>query len=241
MLIRNTKVDKSKRFLVPTGTETLPNRPSLATGCEDSLKVAETPTVLDIVAWLECCGSEDRAQVAEVLAKDLDAIRTIARDSAYASGFEEGKTAGEEKWLRAGQALETLAENLAQKSEDDFADLSNVCGEIVAEALSKIAGPILTDDKSVIGSVQQVLSRIREEGEVNICVHRSNLDLLQSQQKNLSKLSGGRHLTIKADPRVELGGCIVESRFGSLDGRIDVQLRQLFESLKAAGVDRADS
>lgn len=241
MLIRNTKVDKAKRYLMPAGTEPLPEHPSVEAGHEGSLEVVETQTAVDIVVWLESCSNEDRAQVAEALATDLDAIRTAARDSAHALGFEEGKTAGEEKWSLAGKALETLVESLAQKSEGDFVDLSNLCGEIVAEALSKIAGPMLTGDKAVLGSVQQVLSRIREEGDVNICVHRNNLELLKTQRKNLSKLSGGRRLTIKADPRVELGGCIVESRFGSLDGRIDVQLRQLFESLKAAGVNRADS
>jgi flagellar biosynthesis/type III secretory pathway protein FliH len=44
----------------------------------------------------------------------------------------------------------------------------------------------------------------------------------------------GRKFEIVADSRVELGGCIVETNTGSLDGRFEVQLRELYETLRLA-------
>ena len=65
-------------------------------------------------------------------------------------------------------------------------------------------------------------------------VSPTDLPLLQPEEKRLAAAVPGHELTLVADARIELGGCIVESSLGTLDGRMEVQLRELYSTLRAA-------
>lgn len=197
--------------------------------------------VEQVTMWLTTCCADDRQAIAAALAPDIEELRQQAAEESRDRGFAEGAEAGESKWLSACAALEVVAEGIAGKHEADFAELTDNCGEIVAESIGKIIGSLMATDEAIIGSVEQVLARIREDGDVVVRVHRDQVDFIRSKKHCLADIVGGRVIAIQADPRIELGGCIVETAMGSLDGRIDVQLRQLFETLRTATKKRIES
>jgi flagellar assembly protein FliH len=80
----------------------------------------------------------------------------------------------------------------------------------------------------------EVLGRVKEGRDLVVRVSPTDLPLLQPEEKRLRAAVPGRALTMVADARIELGGCIVESSLGTLDGRMDVQLRELYATLRAA-------
>ena len=82
--------------------------------------------------------------------------------------------------------------------------------------------------------VAEVLKRVREERELHIHVNPKDLPLLKTAEAGIAASLPGRQFTLVADGRVETGGCIVESTLGSLDGRLEVQLAGLLDTLRAA-------
>jgi flagellar biosynthesis/type III secretory pathway protein FliH len=69
---------------------------------------------------------------------------------------------------------------------------------------------------------------------VVVQVSARDLPLLAAGEQALRAAFGGRKLALAADPRIELGGCVLETRLGSLDGRLETQLRAVFEAIHAA-------
>jgi flagellar biosynthesis/type III secretory pathway protein FliH len=65
-------------------------------------------------------------------------------------------------------------------------------------------------------------------------VNPQDLPLLRTAEPGIAASLPGRNFTLVADARVEAGGCIVESKLGSLDGRLEVQLAGLVATLRAA-------
>jgi flagellar assembly protein FliH len=51
------------------------------------------------------------------------------------------------------------------------------------------------------------------------------------KEELLRKIDGLGYLEVQEDPRVEEGGCIVETVFGNIDARIETQLANLREEL----------
>ncbi|HWW21057.1 MAG TPA: FliH/SctL family protein, partial [Steroidobacteraceae bacterium] len=159
-------------------------------------------------------------------------------------GLELGRAQGiREVAERAQSGLGALAK-VATAAEEAFAlesaQLADACTEIVAEAFVKLAGRRLGTRKAAVSVVLQVLKRIKDGRELTIKVSAADLPMLQSQESDIARVLGTRRWTLMADARVSLGGCLVESVLGTLDGRLEVQLRELFETLRAARVSRLE-
>jgi flagellar biosynthesis/type III secretory pathway protein FliH len=88
--------------------------------------------------------------------------------------------------------------------------------------------------EAATSAVLEVLRKVREGRELIVRVCPDDLALLEEQRSLLAASLGGRKFSLVADTRVEVGGCIVESQLGSLDGRLEVQLRGLYDTLRAA-------
>ena len=190
-------------------------------------------TLERVTEWLAAQELGIREEVAKLLAGDIEALRDEVRASARKEGEADGRAAGEAAWNAAADALQQAVAELQGQRERDSEQLVEDCADVIAEALAKIAGPVLSSRDAIVGAVREVVKRVKDDGDVRLRVHAGQLDLLKEAQAELEQMVTGQ-LTIAADSRVELGGCIVESELGSLDGRLEVQMRQLFETLKAA-------
>jgi flagellar assembly protein FliH len=74
---------------------------------------------------------------------------------------------------------------------------------------------------------------VKEGRELSIRVHPDDLPVLQQEQDRIAAALSGRSFSIVPDARVQVGGCIAESSLGSLDGRLEVQLREIFATLRS--------
>ena len=198
-------------------------------------------TFESVVAWLAVQDSEIKDSCAAILADEVTRIYEAAK----IEGFESGRNAGEisaqkdsEKLVGAFQALSAAAESAFALEQEQ---LQGICVEVIVEALAKIGGPLLSSEQAAIGAVKQVLARVKEARELTIRVAREDLELVNRRQQELSDALGGRKFEVVADARVELGGCLVETKLGSLDGRLEVQLRELYETLRLAKMTTMES
>lgn len=191
-------------------------------------------TLETVKEWLAAQPAQSKAACAAILAPELTALRLAAQSE----GLELGRAQGQNEMIeRAGSSLEALT-RIAAAAENSFAleaaQLADGCIEIVAEIFFKLAGPHLVAKEAVHGAVLAVLSRIKDERKVTIRVCPADLPLLQAQEPAISEALGSRRWTLMGDPRVMAGGCLVDSTLGTLDGRLEVQLSELCETLRAA-------
>lgn len=184
--------------------------------------------------WIAQQDEVVRQEVALDLASEIAAEYAASR----ARGLKEGRDEAAAKLSAEREAhaatLDKLAAELRSVAERQAAALASSCAEIVLEVLKKIAGPALAQPTGVEAAVIQVLRRVKDAREVIVRVRPAELEMLERTRPALAEALGDAALTLIADQRVQLGGCIVESKLGNLDGRLEVQFGELCEALRLA-------
>jgi flagellar assembly protein FliH len=188
----------------------------------------------NVVAWLAVQDEQTRKACGSILATEINQIYEAAKVEGYEAGRTAGAAAAKTEIAAQLKILQELSEAAGSLYLTEQHQMQDVCADIVAEAIGKIAGNLLATEEAAVGAVQEVLNRVKESREITIRVARDDLQRLKSHELDLSNALSGRKFEIVADNRIQLGGCIVDSRLGSLDGRFEVQLRELYETLRLA-------
>jgi flagellar biosynthesis/type III secretory pathway protein FliH len=196
--------------------------------------VRETLTFEAVAAWLAVQDEPTRNACASILSDELTHVHETARIDGRALGEAQGRDQAQQACQRVLDGLAAIAKAAEEELTQEHSRLADLCAEIVGEALAKIAGPLLSTRKAAIGAVTEVLRRVKEGRDLAVRVSPADLPILQQEEQRLAAVVPGRALKLVADARIELGGCIVESSLGALDGRLDVQLRELYATLRAA-------
>jgi len=210
--------------------------PSIAKRTEDRIVESDESglTFESVVAWLAVQDENVRSSCASVLATEVTKIY----ENAKRDGFAGGRGAAEEAAMRASKQAVALLQKVVVAAQTAFEkeekQLENICVAVVGEAIAKIAGPLLASEQAALGAIRIVLARVREGRELTIRVSREDFSVVSRLQDELTAALAGRKCEFVADNRLELGGCIIESKLGSLDGRFESQLRELYETLRLA-------
>jgi flagellar assembly protein FliH len=252
MILRDVIVSEQARILgrVPQPDSVRPERSSMAALLdplpamlpEPDVRNDESPrfsvpaplTFEQVAAWLAVQDGETREACASLLAEELTAVHERARLSGYEAGEKRAMDEAAEKSAKMQDALSNLVSASESAFEQESAALAEDCADVVGEVLAKIAGSTLASREAILGTVMTVLRRMKDDREATIRVHAEDLPVLQLEEARLAELFGRSKFTLVADSRVTVGGCIVETSAGSLDGRLDVQLREMCETLRSA-------
>ena len=95
--------------------------------------------------------------------------------------------------------------------------------EIAYAALLRLIGERAGDRLAVADTVRLVLAQLREHAPVTIRLSPADHALLATGAHGLEI----GNVSLVADERVVLGGCIVDTDAGSLDGRLETRLAEL--------------
>lgn len=191
-------------------------------------------TFEQVAAWLAVQDGETREACASLLSEELTLVHEKARASGYEAGTQRAQAEAAQAADRTLSALSGVVSAADAAFDQECAELAETCADVVAEVLAKIAGSALASREAIVGTVMTVLSRIKEDRAATIRVHADDLPILQQHEQRLAQQLGPRKFTLVADARVTVGGCIVETSQGSLDGRLEVQLREMCETLRSA-------
>ncbi len=191
-------------------------------------------TFEQVAAWLAVQDGETREACASLLSAELTAVHEKARASGYEAGEQRARAEFARESARVLGAMEEMARSSEAAFDRECATLAEGCVDVVAEVLAKITGPALASREAILGAVLTVLNRVKEDRDVTIRVHAHDLPVLQQEEPALTRVLGRRKFALIADTRVTAGGCIVETSAGSLDGRFEVQLQEMCETLRMA-------
>lgn len=226
VLMRTKKSNVPQEALIPTVEP--PLDASVSMGREHATPTVEpaTPTATAETVTYE----EYKRRCAEELA--------VLAEQARQQGFERGLAEGREQGLAECTVhLDALANLLAsaRAALDQAIDgIAEVGVEVVCEAVGKIVGQAAVERNGAFAIMREVIRRAKERSRLVVRVSPRDYEMLDGCRDRLIEGLSVGSVEIVADDRVRLGGCLLETPVGSLDGRLEVQIERLRETLIAA-------
>lgn len=185
--------------------------------------------LVDAQSQIELWWLEKRAEDEQV----IEEVRQAAFQEAYEQGLQAAKLEMENKWkndINEAAAIVAeayrLREQIIQDAEPYIIDLTCLIAEKV------IGKQLQLEPQLVIEMIQHSLSRRREQGEITLCVAPNKLAFIQAAREELmAAIDSQAELVIIPDTSVKDEGCVIRSKFGSIDARIDTQLSEIKREL----------
>jgi flagellar assembly protein FliH len=152
-----------------------------------------------------------------------------ARDA----GQREGEAAGRnqanaqmqalmEKLARSIQEIADARPKLRAEAEGDLLKLS------LAIARKVLHRELSADPDSIAGLIKVCLDKIRLQEIVRVRIHPQHHPAIQQM---LARLSTGVPVELLPDPKLQLGGVVVETTRGEFDASVDIQLKEIERGL----------
>lgn len=166
--------------------------------------------------------------------RELERTREEARAEGYREGLAQGEQDGRRDWNEQVGRLEKLFDGSQELRAQILDQAEDKIVELVFEALSRLLGSALSNREGVAAAVRQVLAAAREQDRVvTIRLAPADFALLGGSDEGVPK-AFRPGAAIVADPRVHLGGCLLDTPQGSIDGRLEIQLERLKNAILEA-------
>jgi flagellar assembly protein FliH len=125
-----------------------------------------------------------------------------------------------------------IAVALHESKSAVLADAQDMLAEIVCATAAKILGDNILTREGIVGTVACTMRSFREDDHLVVRLHPQDAQLLR-QAWDAADKPQTMQVTVRDDPSIVLGGCIIDSARGSLDARLDTQLTALRDTLLA--------
>lgn len=164
-------------------------------------------------------------------------IESTAGREGFELGKDEGRKAGFEE-------VANLIEETRKTLHQAFGERDRLMKSVELEAAKlalKIAERIIGSEISmrrdiVLEMVRSTIEKVKDREHVTIYVHQEDLDYVKGNSVTFGRIvEGVKSFDIQADPRVDRGGCIIETNLGSIDARISTKLLAIEAAFKAIG------
>jgi flagellar assembly protein FliH len=158
--------------------------------------------------------------------KEIEALRKAAYDRGladavadYEQKLSKGRTDILDSQIKTFEALEGQHEAL-------IAQVSHALPELTMEAIRRVLAIVQIDPETVTSIVEELLAQTSPvAGALEVALSGRDLKLFEGNQERFSQKYPGIHFAV--DPELKPGDCIVRSRFGVLDGRVETKLQHI--------------
>lgn len=156
--------------------------------------------------------------------------------------YEKGFSAGEEAGMEMGrkkmdillqrfsdilQELTTLRENILLSVDKNIFELA------LAIARKVLHHEVRTEREVVVGVVKAALKAAILSERITIKLNPLDLDVAVENKADLMEhVNGSPKVKLEEDERVEQGGCIIETAYGSIDARLEEQMAEMEKVLE---------
>jgi type III secretion protein L len=166
--------------------------------------------------------------------EDAAAIReraeTLARE-ALETAYREGSETALGEWNTLIMEARDRRDLALISVERDLLRLSVKIAE-------KILGRELKGDrKAVVDIVANALRQARRNEMITVRVNPADLPVIEEHGQKLQRTGREQFLDIVPDPKVAVGGCVIESESGAIDAQLETQLRVLERALLTRAAD----
>jgi flagellar assembly protein FliH len=168
------------------------------------------------------------------LAGELAQVSQQAIDAGREQGLQQGRLAAQTEFRQQLDTLRAIIQGAGNAHARYLEEVADEVGEIVFTAVSKILGDGFTNREGAVATVREAVRRSKERGRLLVRVSPEDFELLNARRRELLEGAVAGEVDLLADPKVKLGGCMLEGASGTLDARLELQLQRLREVLTRA-------
>ena len=156
------------------------------------------------------------------------------------AAYERGKKDAEATLKSQLEVMKTeYATEQQQKLADFFKNIQDDLGgqvprmlqslekhviNLAADIAMKIVAGTPVDKSMVETVVKDALAKAEKDTDVVVLLNEADLELLsQADSELLQRTHGSSEVVFKASPEVSRGGCLLETRYGTVDARIETK------------------
>mgnify|MGYP005856975557 CR=1 FL=1 len=173
-----------------------------------------------------------RSHAERILAQAEEQASAVLREAmvrGYADGKAEGLAAAQEE---CGKHLARLAELVRRARVDRDAMVRDAKQELAALAVAIAARVIhrevTADPATVLSIVEAALEKAGTVDSVRVLLHPDDVGLVREKWSDLKgALAFGDNWEVVGSDQVDRGGCLIETRAGTVDARIESQLSRI--------------
>jgi flagellar biosynthesis/type III secretory pathway protein FliH len=166
---------------------------------------------------------------------DFDAVADAERRG-HAEGLAAGRALAEAELEPLRAALRAAAAALGGARDEVVAVAESRAIELAVLLAGKILATSLElEPEGLLSVVEGALRHLADADEVVLEVNPADVALLQGEIGSLDASVGGpKSIVVVAERRVGRGGCVVRTREGEIDARVETQLERAGELLRGA-------
>ncbi len=159
----------------------------------------------------------------------------------WKAGFEEGKRegleSGRKEIVEAVSRIKSILGELSRARDRVFEAVGEELVDLALASAGKIVKKEVSLDREVVlRNIKDAMSKLAPLEEVKIRVNPEDYGYIQELDPGFfERFSQGSAITFEADSSVERGGCVVETKFGLADARLETQWENLKGSLEDVG------
>lgn len=159
-------------------------------------------------------------------------------EEAFQRGRREGeKTLSEQLVRQRGELLELqngVFQSLRQILPTLVQDCEGCLASLALEAAQKVLSGLPISAEVVEAAVREALGTVDQAPGMTVFLNAEDLELLRRVNSPILLAdSAGKDLRMQASTEVTRGGCIVQTRFGTVDARRETKLELLRNALSA--------
>jgi type III secretion protein L len=165
---------------------------------------------------------EEARQRAREIVEKAQADQAAIREQSGREGYEEGLRQLNEIISDAKRKYGKILEG----AETELLKLSLKIAE-------RIVGKALELDRSILlDIIHKAIQSLKYQKEIRIRIHPDDVAYLKDQKMQLYAMLGeSKEIEVVEDPLVGKGGCIIDTEIGTIDARLETQLKVMERTL----------
>ncbi|MBW1715339.1 MAG: hypothetical protein JRJ77_05840 [Deltaproteobacteria bacterium] len=186
-----------------------------------------------------------RREVEDILREAQEKADLLERE-AYEKGFAQGEKGGielgERKALKQVEGIESLLTEMNSLKQEIIGHYEKEILELVFAIAQKVVQhEIRSDDKAIKGTILRAVKLAAEKSEIIVRVNPDDFDYVEKLRPEFfATVKELKALTVTSDPSITRGGCLLESPYGDVDGRVETQLEKIHQCLEQAFAEKND-
>ncbi|MHB1159406.1 MAG: FliH/SctL family protein [Chloroflexota bacterium] len=206
-------------------------RSFVASRFRDPLDVEADPNQVEAEQQASAAEAAE-ARAREILAEAEGRAADITRDAmarGYADGRAEGLRAAEEQCREHLERLAEMARRATVDRESMVRSTEQELAILALEIASKvIRREVASDPTIVLSMVESAIEKVGTTDSVRILANPEDADLVREKWSELrGAVAFGANWEVVGDDHVDRGGCIIETKSGMVDSRIEAQLAEI--------------
>jgi flagellar assembly protein FliH len=154
----------------------------------------------------------------------------------YEEGLRDGEKRLREQLLQQRAELMELQNGLFQSLRQCLPQVRTECEgalvELALEVARRLVAGMPISAETIAFAVREALNHIEAGQDMVVLLHAEDLGLLEkANDPMLLTTIGGEKIRFQASPELTRGGCLVQTRFGTMDARRETKFELLKQSL----------